>query len=217
MKLIEIFEPSVEQKNYRGEFDFRSSGKNMGHGVLGQGSFSVARHDKSDPHMVNKRQYDPGTEIGTVNDVFDLYATVVVKEQLWDMVHFPRIYKIKKITDSTGKSVHRWKMEKLIPLDSVSVEELQHLFRRYFATMPNSTSPHYISRHIKEVIQYGWVRSIKDDTFKAACEKLIEIFTEIQKTNDAVFIDLHSNNLMVRRSHLGIDVVFSDPFAARVQ
>jgi hypothetical protein len=186
---------------------------------LGQGSFSRASEDKSDPHLIIKSHVTKHA-FGGLSDMFDEYAQIVAKEQLWNMVHFPRVYAIKTYVDPTGATQSQWHMEKLIPMKdpSVNKRELRGLCERLFVPdiyaeiKESDFHISEISDQIDIVVTEEVWNSIKDSTFKKACMKLDEIYKKLQADDDRVKMDIHDENIMFRRTQYGLDVIFSDPF-----
>jgi hypothetical protein len=208
MKLDEIFDTSTEVKFSRREFTPNAYPKPT-KDELGRGAFSIARTDSTDPHMVIKRQK---LRSDTMKDGFNGFAEIVARDQLWDMIHFPRVYAIKKIMNKDETiGLHRWRMEKLIGYNQLSGEEINALTKRYFNMETNSVFS--IADNICRAIN-GDTDIIVDDTLLKAVYKMSDIFDEVKKSLPHVFLDLHGENLMFRRTHVGIDAVISDPLAA---
>lgn len=217
--LQEIFEPAFSHEDVRDrQFSYDNLPEDPDEGTkLGSGTFSRVSDDKSDPHMVTKTQMRK--DDGYIADMFDAYAEVIAKEQLWDMIHFPRVYAIKTYSDNAGNKRTRWRMEKLIALSSRQVTPLdvKSLCERYFSDdaykeiADADFYPGEIVYQIELGVEQEELGVIKDDTLRAACKKLRQIYIEFNRTS-ATMLDLHDENLMYRRSHTGLDIVFSDPF-----
>lgn len=217
----EIFEPALSdiKTDARHKFDSLPKDPSIGR-ELGRGTFSKASEDESDPHMVTKTQMRKSTFI---TDMFDEYAEVITKGKLWNMVHFPRVYATKRYVDPQGDVRHRWSMEKLIPLNhpSITRRDMQSLSERYFtqeAYDEVAEDEFHISSFadmISSAVMDQEFDLIKDPTLKKACIKLSEIHRKLgSKKGNYINIDLHDENIMFRRSHHGLDAVFSDPFVA---
>lgn len=217
MKLTEIFEPETinksTHKNLKGSYNDVSD-KN----IIGAGMFSLVSSNKRDPHLISKRHKSPERD-GKYTDAFTEYAEIVVRDELWNMIHFPRIYKTITLRDSENKKLRKWKIEKLYSLATLNSKETSSLIERYFGNDANIDSlkiekPHHMADYLGNKIIDNELDAIKDETLLAACKKLIEIKQELSRVkNVAVFLDLGTGNIMIRRTKYGPEIVFSDPFA----
>lgn len=207
IELQEIFEPAISHKKYRGNFDNKYPKRTPDE--LGRGSFSIARPDKSDPHTIKKRQYnDPNRKL---RDAFQLYAKEVADNSLWDEINFPRIYEIKSFSDKSNKTLHKWKMEKLIRLHDLTPEDLKSLGEKYDIPPKHSEDPFELSNYIADLFHGD--KTTNNERLSKSISILRKIYEKLQITNRSIFEDLGSYNIMVRRTQHGFDLVFSDPFA----
>jgi hypothetical protein len=229
--LQEAFDTQISNIDYDGHFPFGYI-QTKDDDALGHGEFSRVTQDKDDPHMVDKQQLNRTDRSGSIFvDMFDQYAEIIAEERLWEMIHFPRVYAIKKYTDEAGEVRNKWKMEKLIELDSLDQEEIKRMTHRYFIPevaeevaeldAEKEDQYHYsnFADAISVAIHEGEWDHFRDKTLEKAAEKLEDIYTDLRQNYgyDAVALDLHSGNIMVRRTQNGLQVVFSDPFAGRKQ
>jgi hypothetical protein len=181
---------------------------------LGRGSFSIARNSK-DPATIKKRQFnDPGLK--TEKDVFQDYAQVIYHNKLWDKIHFPRIYSAKKLTDKDGKTLHRWEMEKLLPLDKFAAKDhdaLYNLFARYvpedYAMSVNS-----FLDVMKQSVLSGNTDKVDDENLARALKWLHQMAKHFSKKYEVFRIDMRASNIMIRLTNTGPQLVFTDPFWA---
>jgi hypothetical protein len=214
MKLNEIIKTSYTTRPYSLEYDdeFETPGdEDSGH-------FSYIKRPKSNPHVVIKKNKDT---LEHTRDGFILYVKELKRRRIWEKnIHFPRVYNTTDIKTRYGDNVRSWEIEKLIPLYECSKEELTSILYRYFHfsnDMKNKSNPDIDRMHrdsiIDEIINnikssikppYRWVT---DDEFKEA----ILILRDISK-NIKASLDIHSDNIMARRTSTGIQLVFSDPF-----
>lgn len=210
MKLTEIFEPSVSNVKTNRAFS-RGGEPPTTKNELGRGTFSIASTDPSDPHLIKKRQYIYG---GGMQDAFDLYANEIVKNKLWDNIHFPRIYSIKSIEDRTGKKLHKWKIEKLHPLRSLNAKELKYLATRTFnqSVAENVDSWWDFTIHFSSAIRGHYFNDIKDQELAQALELIADMYEKFSKEYPRMRLDLHEENMMARRTNLGVQLVITDPF-----
>lgn len=218
MKLQEIFEPELSQVKMNNGAIHRGILPPKTPDELGRGIFSRVTTHADDPHLITK--YQMRSNDGYIRDLFNEYAEIIALHKLWNLIHFPRVYAIKKIVDDAGNSLHEWKIEKLVPLSAVSKNDIESLSERYF-------SPKIIRKlvdekyHISEFcyviersIQYEKWDNFVDDTLREAGKVLYEIYKVLDKKYPYnVSFDLHEDNIMFRRTHTGLELVFSDPFA----
>jgi hypothetical protein len=222
MKLKDIqeaFDTNISHINYEDIFDPPDhTFKNWSSNELGRGTFSTVKRDVNDPHLIDKEQRVK--QVYDLTDLFDDYAEIIAKERLWELIHFPRVYSIKTYRDQKGEKRSNWKMEKLIPIDKISKEEIKRLTQRYFipSIIEEIAEKDYdyseFSYHLDIPVSMDNLSSIKDSTLRTALEKLTEIYTDLARKygETDVELDLHEDNIMFRRTQHGLEVVFSDPF-----
>ena len=209
-EILEAFDTQVSDKTT--SRSFRPSVPPKSEDELGRGSFSIARPSK-DPHTIKKRQFnDPS--LRKESDVFQDYARVVYKNKLWDKIHFPRIYSAKTLKDKEGNVLHRWEMEKLLPLDSLAKndhDELYHFFAKYVPE-DYALSVRSFLDVLDQAAHTGNVDKIDDENLQRAIKWLHQMYRHFAKKYDKMRFDLRPSNVMVRRTNTGPQLVFSDPF-----
>jgi len=233
--LLEIISTSTKERSVSGKFksddweveddqNEREKGRSVGR-------FSTVKPG-SDPHTVKKSSKVPGMD--TI-DGYWTFIDYVIKYKLWENPHFPRVYSIKKIKDSTGDLMFRGEIEKLEPLKELNLKEIEHLFERIFGqdglpTLMQNTAgldsselkKAYIDRFAKDIeqISKGITKlKIVDDSFKKAI-KILQMIRKKEKQagkksirgGRGLIYDIHSENIMVRRTPYGLQLVFTDPF-----
>jgi hypothetical protein len=190
------------------------------------GLYSVVIKSVDDPHMVRKFHIktDPSGregegELWKVNDGFVVYAALLIKLKI-DNVHFPRIYETN-IHEGGSRVFRDWTMEALLEWNEVRHEELKELFHRYFEGEEidnlmhewDANSPADLAG-IMAAATYHNDRSnvdirIKDDEYR----KAIDILHIIKSKGQFTRFDGGMSNLMFRRTSVGLQAVFSDPFS----
>lgn len=232
--LLEIISTSTKERSVSGRFKSDDweveddwNEREKGRGV---GRYSVVKPG-SDPHTVKKSSKTPGMDM---MDGYWKFIDYVIKYKLWENPHFPRVYSIKKIKDSTGDIMFRGEIEKLEPLKGLRFDEIKHLYEKIFgldelpSLMKNTKglgkeelAKLYIDRFAKDISQTakGIVPNwIVDESFKNAIEILKKIKEKEKSSGEKAirgkgFIyDIHSENIMVRRTPYGLQLVFTDPF-----
>lgn len=178
-------------------------------------SFSFVVPDE-DPHMVKKynKSYD-----ASYKDGFVMYAEYVVEYKLWDeSVNFPRIYNTNATpSDREVGSRYDWRIERLIPWTEVSKEEFKAMVERYFV------GP-IVSR-----FGTGETERVLADGITIMLKRLLEGSSEISARDEGLSValswlgsikkyynfngyDIHKDNIMYRRTPVGLQLVFNDPF-----
>lgn len=218
MKLIdlqELFEPTTSEVRLNKSFKqnpFPKKGKNE----LGRGTFSVVHDNPEDPHTVKKSQIIRG-DYDKLEDSFDSYARIVMKHKLWDKIHFPRIYSSKLILDKDGRKQYHWDIEKLVELTSLSEDEINDLAHHYFSEgeAPSAKSNPWVLSHMiaKCITSKSYRTRLDDEQLIEACDIMQRMLEHLKKRNQSVRLDLHAQNIMVRRTPVGPQLVFTDPFA----
>lgn len=217
--LLELIDTNVETKQYRGEFRGNSTGNpRSSNKEIGSGVYSKVRNDPHDPHMVQKRHHNPKA---ASNDGFVKWGDYLINNNLVDSnPHFPRIYNVRKIEDSEGQKIYKYQIEKLVPTEDVSPKLLKAVWRQNFTkeSMPEDieeldaediadTMSGIISMAVEGNREY--MDDIISDSLKQAVQHLHAYYEE---TNFTV-PDLHSGNIMLRRTPHGVQLVITDPFS----
>lgn len=187
---------------------------------IGAGSQSVVMTDPDDPHMVKKFSRSPGS---TKSDGFVRYAEIVAQEKLWENPHFPRIYQTNTNVDRNRLAMKDWQIEKLNKAADIPFSELGNLAIRYFSDG--------IKAELRELRRYGGEQTerysrkasslmvdvikgehpditITDEVLAGAVKTLFEL-----SKHPKLYFDLHGGNVMYRRTAVGIQLVFMDPFS----
>jgi hypothetical protein len=185
------------------------------HGILDKhngASFSFVTPG-DDPHEVRKYHK---TSRGGVRDGFVLYAEYIVRHKLWDNVHFPRIY-VTNVAASHIDEFYDWTMERLTPWHEITEEEYLAMAGRYFSgpgvtEIVNSTSDEeFVDNMCRALLTALWGShriTVIDDELDSAIVRLRQIKGAVGFDD----YDLHMENIMFRRTPVGTQLVFSDPF-----
>jgi len=209
LTLTEIIEPRLKKKKVGWEFgDMR---KFKSDASIGHGHFSVVTLD-DDPHFVNKRSFrvvDPKD----THDAYWGYVYYIIKNKLWQNPYFPRIYDVKRIVDKDGKMHFTAKMEKLHPFNPNDIEgTVLPLVRRMLTKearleFGNITGQDLLTLIESAVAGDDYLKYIKDDQLIDAIKKL-----QYYRNKHPTLIDIWSDNVMIRKSPYGPQLVFTDPF-----
>lgn len=234
MRLFEItnlIKPEKEVVAHKGDFpDYDQAVANAKARGDPYGFFSSIEQDE-EPHTVTKTAHNPNA---SMIDSFWQYLEEIEKRDLMNNPHFPRFYIKKEIIDKGGSLKNAVQMEKLEPLNSMSLEEATGLFERYFGDprnnkvldallnkverkdltglkeKPINSFLRIFSGYVEASIVANREAMIQDDTLKEAVIELKKIKSTLSK---AALWDINIDNMMIRRTPHGSQLVFTDPFA----
>lgn len=217
MKLIdlqEIFTPTettiFSNRKFRPNYDPNPTKRE-----LGRGKYSVVADDPADPHMVKKRQLSR-SDTDNSKDLYTTFAKTVVAYKLWNKIHFPRIYEIKVLQDKDHKQLFKWRIEKLHDIYTLSPEEFDSLINRYFTrdiVQAINKSPERMCDIMRSMIVKKDFSNVEDEQFKTCMAIISKMIQSFQSIGRYFKLDLHSGNIMVRRTSVGPQLVITDPFS----
>ncbi len=196
---------------------------------LGTGAFASAYQHKDTPHDVTK-----GSKASYVPDGFQALFTALSKDkEAQANPYFPRFRSINKFQgeveaghnpEQKKRSSYVLKVEKLEPYSNLSKAERKMLMNKIFTGHGKDIINHNTDKPAYEP-KPGWklaaaVRAalenedwgdelrwaIRDEKFKEA----IEFLQKSAKEYNYEF-DLHSQNMMIRRTSVGVQLVINDP------
>lgn len=202
-----LAQTDVSDRRYGGEFNFNRVQRKTAD-ELGRGAFSKVRPDPNDPHMVNKQSVIPlGKSHEDKEDGFAGFVRLMLDNDLMDNIHFPKIYKAQRMTDTTGTHRNNYTIEKLEPISGLAREERAALEEHHMN--PGYDEDFSLSERIYDSCRSARARDmyIKMDSLKEACATL----DELDDISD-FRLDINRDNLMVRRTPHGLQLVISDPF-----
>lgn len=225
MKILELLERLIEPEHttqkYRGEFHGRINRPPRDKGVLGHGAFSVVRDDPKDAHMVKKSHYRPmGTKHprfqNPETDGFDSFAEYLIKNDINDNIHLPRVYSAKKIEDKHGHTVSKYQIERLESLKNLPDDAILTIAGTHFE---------FSERYLKNADRYEIIENMASRLSNAVLYPYGSAGLRIDSLKDAVRIiaqildatdrhlDIHGNNIMARRTPHGLQLVITDPMS----
>lgn len=203
----ELTQTQVRNYRYHGNLNFDKD-KVAGDNELGRGYFSRVNPDKNDPHMVIKRSTSPmGPNHARKGDGFQEYVKMLVDNKLMDNIHFPKVYKAKTVVDKSNTHRNTFTIERLQSIESISKEEFESLVERHL--LRPVADAEGLADRISGAChsEYDRKNYIRMESLKEACE-IIEELDNISHFR----LDIHEDNLMVRRTPHGLQLVISDPF-----
>jgi len=218
MKLSEVFDTKRKTTIGNSELSDRTDLT----GTKNGGVFSHVVPDV-DPHMVNKisHRHDPA---------YNRYVNFLVSSKLAQQnPHFPRIYEDKTYISTKTGNKKVWKMEKLpftylqytvVRQDyELSLTRMEHIANMYL--VPEWASLFENVRREKDkweqdhqIIQlsiklFSFLKKPDDiilDSYKEALQVILK--------NATGRLDIHDENIMVRTTAQGPQLVFTDPYAS---
>ena len=202
--------------------------------TLGTGAFASAYRHKKNPYDVVK-----GSKASKEIDGFRaFYDALASDEEAQSNPYFPRFRAMSKYTGDDDRSSYIARMEPLEKYSSISDRERKMLLDKIFSEHGHDVIKHYWE---EEKLRAGWADDAylededlyKHDVFawaiRAALEndtwgdelrweiedgkfkKAIEFLQNHAKASEFE-LDMHFNNMMIRRTSVGPQLVFNDPF-----
>jgi hypothetical protein len=225
MKILQLLERQIDTNIDTKRFHGTLRRAKRGHPT----AFSKGRDDKNDPHMFQKYNHTPLPDWKV--DGYDVFIRYLIQHDI-ENPHFPRVYNIKKIVDDSGDYITKFDVEKLLSYDKLNPEELLNVLVTTFVT-PNhakhwvkdieqqiaSETYNYNVDHLKEVIANAVGGSLRhgidkpDDIIRLdSLKEAVKIFNTIRDQEKLVG-DLHTGNILYRRTGHGVQLVLNDPFS----
>lgn len=212
MKLFELITTQNKTIQSKSDFDFYKMNKDRDIESTGpeSGAYAIGSQDKKDPHMYNKKHFLPSN---LENDGYYQYVKAI-QPYMAENPYFPRVYVVKLTKDSKGNILPEYKMEKLSPANEFSFSSILAMAKKMFKEFPDIPSgynSHYImsviSRNLLSATSIRDFSNIADDNLKSA----LLLIDKIIESNDMINLDLHANNIMIRGTQIGPQLVITDP------
>lgn len=180
---------------------------------IGKGRYSTVRNDPKDPHMVIKKtKFDKNSTSYHNKDVYPQFIEELINSDQKMNPYFPRVYGMKSYNDKSDDKLHKFNIERLEDLRQLSAEEMDHIMSLIMEDDVrkawNIDNERMLAWFISEAIKKNSVRKeIKDKNLYDA----LTFLSKFLKKN--WFLDLHSENMMFRRTPYGPQLVITDPFS----
>ncbi len=200
------------------ELPSKQADKNV-KGGDGPGWYSGGQTNPRDPHEFVKKPH-----LTTLMDE-DAYYTYIMeirdlKRQGYHNSFFPQVYNIDITQDPKGNQRPRYRIEKLQKGEDFSFEALVGLYERLFMNEVNInayekfSNPEFtiwsdMARELTRAVERSNYTNIRDDELKEALMLISKIVDEHDNWN----VDLHANNIRVRGSRTGPQLVLMDPIS----
>lgn len=220
MKINKILETIVDTKihpDQRYHGFLRQDAKGTTNSV-----YSKVKDVKNEPHMVRKYNHRPMDKYAhkrNAVDGFNYFIEQLIEKEETDNIHFPKVYSMKKIVDDNDNFIHTYDIEKLIPGFRLTKDELVKVCTESFGEEEGSDQ--YDEDDLQRIIAGKIIYAIeKNDYTDIISDSLIEalnIITDIIKSAVKIKrghrLDIHSDNIMYRRTPYGVQLVINDPIA----
>jgi len=200
--------------------------------TLGSGAFATAYRHKKNPYDITK-----GSKASKVPDGFKAFYDALSKnEDAQSNPYFPRFRSMSKYHGQDDRQSYIARMEPLEQYVKLSHKERQMLVNKLFGEHGIDIINHYFEDENRkarrpdatqeffpgEKLAFAVQNSLENDTWADELRWQIEdkkFLQAIEFLQDAAEkyeydLDMHYNNLMVRRTSVGPQLVFNDPFGA---
>ena len=231
MKLNEIIQTNIQQSRLGEPFNPQSSMgviRNDRTRTKNAGAFYGMNDKNDDPHEIRKHTLYP-TNIKTGIDAFAAYAKVLIENGMsGNNIYAPRIYNVKKSTDSTGEVHYDFDIEKLVASHQISNKDAVAALTPAFESLDMFTRIVSASKHTRNggditgrigdlltvMIRYDEIDTDSDDL-----NALLHVIQDVRETankstpRQTYGIDIGPSNIMYRRTSVGLQMVINDPLA----
>lgn len=186
--------------------------------TLGAGYFSSVYAHDDNPHDVMKFPRKEASKSDT--DGFRIFISALAKDkEMQSNPYFPRFRMIRKFEHGDEHS-YTARMERLFPLEDLEMEDLYSIVERIYddelATYlyDRASLPHLfykqLAKAVSNTVESKWhVENITDAHFAEATDWIHDL-----AEREGFYVDLHFNNMMVRRTPYGSQLVLSDPLGS---
>lgn len=200
--------------------------------TLGSGAFATAYRHKDNPYEITK-----GSKASLKPDGFvSFYDALAKNEDAQSNPYFPRFRAMNKYHGQNDRKSYIARMEPLEPYKNLSEEERVMLVDKIFDEHGSDVINHYWEEEHRdrqhprgrdqyfEGEKFAWAvqSALENDTWGDELrwtiqdKKFLQAIEFLQEAAEKFEFDLdmHFNNLMVRRTSVGPQLVFNDPFGA---
>lgn len=184
------------------------------------GWYSAGQTNPRDPHEFVKRTHltsllDKDAYFQFVSKIRDL------KQDGYTNRFFPQVYNIDIVQDTKGNQRPRYRIEKLQPGENFSEEALLGLYDRLFTKefdterLKNISNPRAviwraIAQECARAAEKNNYTNIRDEELEQALKLVAKL---VDQNYSSWNVDLHSNNIRVRGSNVGPQLVLMDPIS----
>jgi hypothetical protein len=190
--------------------------KNKSLKILGSGIEAVVYSEKDNPNVIKAL----GTYVDSIKDIPYIQYILLSFKYSKENPYFPKVYDIKKYKmKDDGISVpyiFSFKIEPLIHIQKLNIKDQHSLWEKMFNdSIPEGehTIEYHISNRVRILAEHGGTaKYVKDKNLSKATQLIHKI---VQK-DDSVYVDIHYNNIMARRTPYGPQLVITDPLTTQI-
>ena len=237
MKLFEVMSPPKQlKKGYSAAsvpYAFRSASagrhpyslKHKGNlEYIGSGAFAQVYGHKNRPASAFK------VGIGDTDYTYLQYIAKASQNERWKSnPYLPRVHSQKNYKDQGGGAAYVVELEKLEPFMDIEQEEVEAIIDKAFHSLPKDKYLNDLPRQYDVVKALQRAAAGRSDAIKNIKDKqllqAIAIIGNIGKSqitigkktgpdarlNAAQYLDIHTSNVMIRRTPVGAQLVITDP------
>lgn len=179
---------------------------------LGSGAAAKVYDHPSDAHMVNRvtKSYKSGDHEQSYETFIE---AILVSPHMKDNIHMPRVYGVKKFKSREGRVRVRYELEKLVMMQNVDEVVLKAAIDSVYNIDADNGEyspgdlPWTFASEIQHAITYNDFDNVISEEFLEA----LKFIKEVKKRTHGIGYDLHEENIMLRRTPTGAQIVFTDP------
>ena len=228
MKLFEVLSPPkplrADAASYVPDAFRRATTKHKGNlGYLGRGAFAQVYSHKNRPASAFK------VGIGDGDNTYLKYIERASQNERWKSnPYLPRVHSQKNYKDPGGGASYVVEIEKLEPFMDLEQEEVEAIIDRAFHSLPKDKYSDLPRQYdVVEALQRaaaGYSDAIKNIKDKKLLQALAiignigkSLYSVGKKTgpyareNARMHLDIHTSNVMIRRTSVGAQLVITDP------
>lgn len=216
MKLFELITTTTKTKSMKTPFDYNRLRNDAAADGLdpSSGMYAIGKKHPTDPHMFSKKLFYPS------NLEIDSYYQYIkaIEPHMGSNPYFPRVYGINMVKDAEGVQKPTYKMEKLSTFNDFDKDAIFALGQRILRGLPSTAtdvSAKVVYQQIISVIDRALdsrayaEKQIRDKKLLQALELIRKVIAMHPKFRN----DIHSDNIMLRGTSQGPQLVITDPIA----
>ena len=185
------------------------------------GLFAHGYEDPDDPFMFRKKNHLPGKTLS--KDAYFQYVKTIAPH-IKSNPFLPRIYEVRIEKDPTGDEQPEYTLEKLVHLEDVNLQTLKSVCYSIFGNNEQEIENFITTKQCINLLIDGLEtafysnesarRTAGSGQISVTNKKLLQALSIIKKvrdTNSLYGLDLHQENMMLRITPVGAQLVLTDP------
>lgn len=213
--------PHLPGRGYRGTVNYQGSTKYKGGGV-----FADVYGHADNPHDVVKISWPAHS---TKVDGYEAFIRELSRDpKMYNNPHFPRIQLIRNVRDKeSGNRQYIVRMERLYSHSELSKEEydimVENTFKPLYIKSVERDIPDWRKDSVSQSVFFNWMEygftsmsHIPEQAYtKVKSKELQSALAKIEELADKYYvrIDIHSGNIMFRKTQYGPVLVITDPLS----